>query len=337
MQPLSEKGNNKDDHSSPGQTPGLLPPRRRPATVLDEFSPIPAEVIDSIIAMKSQDVTYRCQDYLGRRRKTNLTGSMDNQQEELLDGCCREKMCEWSYRVCDHFRTNREIVAFSFSFLDRFVDKCSCDRTAFKLAAMTSLYMAVKIFNSKQISIASLAELSRGEFDVKHVSEMERIILETLNWRMNPPTTQSFIQQIYPLLGIEDETVRVALYNMAQFFSEVCIYDYELVTQDRFLIALACILNSIEGLQVAMFDESLSSRFVLHLKSSLGVAIEESSLDVCRERLWLLYDCSVNQSTNGDNRNDKVVAMQTENDSSNTSKHESSQASHSPISVNDHK
>jgi hypothetical protein len=55
--------------------------------------------------------------------------------ESLLDvdESCREKMCEWSYRICDHFNTSREIVAIAFNYLDRFNDVTRCDRTAFKI------------------------------------------------------------------------------------------------------------------------------------------------------------------------------------------------------------
>jgi hypothetical protein len=111
------------------------------------------------------------------QQETSLTTGSSSENSSLLaadgvDVVCREKMCDWSYRVADHFRTDRETVAYSFSFLDRFVDHCCTDRTAYKLAAMTTLYLATKMFNNKIISIASLAELSRGEFDIHHIAEV---------------------------------------------------------------------------------------------------------------------------------------------------------------------
>ena len=66
----------------------------------------------------------------------------ESEESTEVDAVCREKMCEWSYRVCDHFHVPRDMVAISFSYLDRFLDRCQCDRTTFKLAAMTTLYMA---------------------------------------------------------------------------------------------------------------------------------------------------------------------------------------------------
>jgi hypothetical protein len=92
----------------------------------------------------------------------------------------------------------------SFSFLDRFVNLCSCDRSAlFMLAAMTTLYLAAKVNGAHAISIHSLAKLSRDEFEISHISEMETIILQMLQWKLNPPpTAQSFVSAFYNYMPI---------------------------------------------------------------------------------------------------------------------------------------
>ena len=254
--------------------------------------------LDALAIMTSQDSVYKCRDYLGRRkamqsseRSSRCVASFQPCQD-TPDMVCREKMVEWSYRVCDHFHTNREIVAFAFSFLDRFIDRCSCDRTAFKLASMTSLYMAMKVFNSKQISITSLADLSRGEFDVHHISEMEKIILETLDWRLNPPTAQSLIDRLCRLIPLEDEVAVKAIYERSTFLAEICIYDYELVTEERYLIAVACILNAMEGMEEDHLCRTLPLQFIASLRSHLCVDLNPCALEHCQERIWSLYSCS---------------------------------------------
>jgi hypothetical protein len=247
------------------------------------------DALDSLQAMMKQDCSYRTRDYLGRRRKR----SPDNlSPDEAVDAACREKMIEWSYRVSDHFNVSREIVAVSSSFLDRFIDKCCCDRTAFKLASMTSLYVATKILNSKQISLASLAELSRGEFSMEHLAEMERIILQSLDWKMSPPTVQAFIEQLRPLLPVMDEHLVDSVIDHAFFYAELCVYDYSFVTQDRFWIAIACISNALQGIEDAYTAESLHQEFLSIVDNCLPVHIDPLSLEKLQARLWYLYSCS---------------------------------------------
>lgn len=260
------------------------------------------ELEDAVPRMKvllAQSRDYICRDYLGRRRQRLDEESDDSisltDSDDYIDTLCREKMCEWSYRVCEHFHTNREIVAISYSFLDRFVDRCSCDRTAFKLAAMTTLYMATKIYNSKQISIASLADLSRGEFEMAHISEMERIILETLEWRLSPPTAHAILLELQHVFPMEDIENSDRVYARAAFFVELSVYDYTFATEDCSLIAAAALLNAVEAADDTAVSELFRHQLLRFLKDTLHVSFEVDTLENAQGRLWYLYSCSAQE------------------------------------------
>lgn len=94
-----------------------------------------------------------------------------------LNEIWREKICEWSYQVVDHFDYNREIVAISLSYLDRFLATRQVNKKIFQLAAMTTLYLAIKLFETGTLQMTSLIELSRGYFTVEHIAVMEATIL----------------------------------------------------------------------------------------------------------------------------------------------------------------
>lgn len=262
--------------------------------------------IDVLETMLCHGKVYSCRDYIGRRRarKESFASSSSCEKspclddradpDEDIDALCREKMCEWSYRVSEHFRTSREIVAISQTFLDRFVDRCSCDRTAFKLAAMTTLFMATKMFNAKQISIQSLADLSRGEFEESHIAEMERIIIETLDWRLNPPTSQAFINSFHDILMIPqtDETARL-IHQRSSFFAELAVYDYNFVTEEPCIVAVGALLNAFESLEESGLRDDLHVKLVDYiLPCELNFQIKKTKLDRIRARLWYLYSCS---------------------------------------------
>ena len=261
-----------------------------------------SNLVDQVHAMESQDTTfYKCSDYLARRanKKIPLTKEADDDDcpilvdEDIVDAVCREKMCEWSYRVCDHFGTGREVVAVSFSYLDRFMDRCNCDRTAFKLAAMTALYMATKIFNTKKITPRNLVQLSKGEFEERHILEMEMIILKTLSWRLHPPTIQCFIDAFCAALPISDSRVTTCVLQRAVFFGELALYDYNMaVTKEKAMVATACILNAIEGLEPECSPEERQSDFLGVLKTNFGIDFLHDELGTIRHRLWYVYSMS---------------------------------------------
>eukprot|EP00538_Stauroneis_constricta_P008978 CAMPEP_0119565316 /NCGR_PEP_ID=MMETSP1352-20130426/29590_1 /TAXON_ID=265584 /ORGANISM="Stauroneis constricta, Strain CCMP1120" /LENGTH=377 /DNA_ID=CAMNT_0007614195 /DNA_START=316 /DNA_END=1449 /DNA_ORIENTATION=+ len=255
------------------------------------------------VMLRQDRTSYRCEDYLNRRAKHigkrgQAPSCGDRRQaeaapeEDPVDAVCREKMCEWSYRVCDHFHCGREIVAVAFSYLDRFIDRCACDRTAFKLAAMTTLYMATKVINSKQISIKSLSDLSRGEFDTSHIAEMEMIILQTLEWRMHPPTSQAFIENLLGQLGFfsADASLGSIVHQRATFFAEIALYDAAFVSMERSVIAIASILNAMEGIDDSVLSRTQQDEFMRTASGRYGQTYQD--VDYARNRLWYIYSMS---------------------------------------------
>lgn len=183
-------------------------------------------------------------------------------------------------------------MAVSFSYLDRFVDRCNCDRTAFKLAAMTSLYMATKIFNTRKITLRNLVELSRGEFEEHHIIKMEVLILQTLGWSVHPPTIQCFIEPFCAALTIADRSIVDCIRQRAIFFAELALYDYYFVSKEKPIVAVAAILNAIEGLEESSETEARQCSFVALLEKSFEVHLDSEKLESVRHRLWYVYSMS---------------------------------------------
>jgi hypothetical protein len=259
------------------------------------------------VMLAQDDDVYRCSDYLSiaalslssstSSKETSACMEVDKEiaatTHSEIDAVCRERMCEWSLRVSDHFQVPRQTVALSFNFLDRFVEKCQCDRSAFKLTAMTTLYMASKICGSShKITIQSLVELSRGEFEKSHIQEMETIILQTLGWRLNPPTAQCFIDNFYNFLPVPQGPVSTAIYQRATFFAELALYDYAFVAQNRALIALAALTNAMEGLNESAVSSQQQDSFAKVICMTFHLKFTHEDIEAVRNRLWYVYSMS---------------------------------------------
>lgn len=211
-----------------------------------------------------------------------------------IDEYCREQIVEWSFRVVDYFHIDREVVAVSLSFLDRFLATCRCDRTSFKLAATTTLHLAVKLlYPCKLADLGILSDLSRGEFDMKDVCGMESHILHKLSWNLHPPTATAFSALFLDhFFASRVVTISSAdmddIYDVSSFFSELAVCDYFFVLLRSSTVALAAILNSLEG----MFgpDNSLSTDIMM-AAHALQLGTPED-LAAARNRLWELYERS---------------------------------------------
>lgn len=150
------------------------------------------DLIDRLNILLKQDRThYSAEDYLdpsfqqmllqandlasiqGAIPSSSTISSYSSSQSNGINESWREKICEWSYQVVDHFDFSREVVSISISFLDRYLSVRAVDKRLFQLAAMTSLYMTIKIYERGTLSMSSMIDLSRGFFMVEHMSAME--------------------------------------------------------------------------------------------------------------------------------------------------------------------
>ena len=147
---------------------------------------------DRIEVMKKQEEnTYfchghsfqtRCRPYksissLKGNDRTSPVG-IDELEEDL-----RQSLCVWCYRVVDFLKIDREVVTMAFSMLDRFLEHADCDKRHFRLAAITSLYLAVNMMDSSLLSMDDLAYITGDTIKKKHIMKMEILILRVLSWR----------------------------------------------------------------------------------------------------------------------------------------------------------
>lgn len=214
--------------------------------------------------------------------------------DSRIDEFCREQIVEWSFRVVDYFRIDREVVAISLSLLDRFLGVCQCDRSTFKLAATTTLHLAVKVLHPCKLGeLGILSDLSRGEFDMHDVACMERHILKALSWKLHPPTPVAistilldyiFCQHDLNLSNADIDD----LYDISSFFTELALCDYFFVGITPSVVALASLMNALEG----MFGpDNKVSHIILAQAGRLNI-YRQQDLSTASHRLWELYERS---------------------------------------------
>lgn len=160
----------------------------------------------------------------------------------------RRKICQWAFRVVDHFRLDREVVAAGMNIFDRFLieDKsydesmmdtgaCMCpsckrnvDSRTYQLAAMTAIFVAVKLnaqnedeprYSSsfrKHFRLSTFVELSRGQFLEEDICNMERKMLATVRWKVHPPTPVTFLPYILSLMPEREARVPKSYFDLVQ-------------------------------------------------------------------------------------------------------------------------
>jgi hypothetical protein len=130
----------------------------------------------------------------------------------------RQSIVEWMYDIVDSAGMQRDIVAVASYYLDA---TSVSTREEYQLCAMTALQLAMKLYCSSSMSWSSLVRLSRGAFSEDDIRDMENRILESLQWRVHPPTANCFLREYLQLLpeGVDTNSL-YRLEQISRFVTE---------------------------------------------------------------------------------------------------------------------
>jgi hypothetical protein len=183
--------------------------------------------------------------------KTSM--SHRSQVELSLLSSWRNQMHTWICSVVDGLNLEQDIVAVTFSILDRYVaiklkqDRCffaPC-RDKFQLYSMVCLYIAVKVVVPfQELYAESLVEISHGLFTLSDITTTELNVLMVLKWHVNPPTVMTFCD-LY-LKSFSSVTLSRRMFVNCQYMADVALADEFFISKPSSLIALGIICLSIQ-------------------------------------------------------------------------------------------
>ena len=177
-----------------------------------------------------------------------------------------------AFDIIDYWRYDREVVSIMFFYLDRMCamkakqTNCPISNRYFQDFAVASLYLAIKVhgepeyINKHQESIKPpinfFIKVTRGIYSCEDITNMERLILSTLEWHVNPPTMLCFISYLLRFLpnawGSEPVDNRIAntIFEYAKFLTEIAVCDSSFAFQFKSSeIAYAAILCALDAKQ----------------------------------------------------------------------------------------
>jgi|EP00979_Chaetoceros_neogracilis_P003059 hypothetical protein len=200
---------------------------------------------------------YRCSDYLAYAEAMEGMSSLESSTNiEPIDVECRVRMVEWCFQVVDFAKLGRETVNLAMSLLDRYLSVSCADahevilsRQKYQLASMTTLFLAIKMIEKTFVNASVFAELSRGSFTAADILSMETSILEALKWRVNGPTTHSFLRYLINISSKGSASSLATKYSLG----DLCVFQLDLSVGDYFfcakkpsLIAIAALMNAVQ-------------------------------------------------------------------------------------------
>eukprot|EP00816_Leptocylindrus_hargravesii_P005331 CAMPEP_0196818560 /NCGR_PEP_ID=MMETSP1362-20130617/66224_1 /TAXON_ID=163516 /ORGANISM="Leptocylindrus danicus, Strain CCMP1856" /LENGTH=374 /DNA_ID=CAMNT_0042196707 /DNA_START=125 /DNA_END=1249 /DNA_ORIENTATION=- len=212
----------------------------------------------------------------------------------------RSRACHWCFEVVDSMRYQRELVAVALSYMDRYMSKRGTEgltASEYRLTAMTSLYLAIKIYRAEMIGIAMFTDLC-SDVEPEDVERTERDLLHKLNWNLHPPTSVAFARLIIDLLHsanfFKTRRLRDQVALHAYFMTELTMPDYSFAPHEPVNIAMSAVLIALERYSsrictVEAFKGEDWKDVVIGTCGGAINCIDHAAIDQLKERL--LYIC----------------------------------------------
>ena len=246
-----------------------------------------SDVADVMATMRVQEQTaYRVGDYLAESVQIRKHAS------KPVDEDCRIKMCEWCYQVVDFCKFRRETVGIGMSYLDRYLcttkgRQALCNRKEYQLSAMTALYIAIKMHEPLEMETSLLADLSRGCYTEMEFVAMEETMLQALKWRVNGPTPLGFVQHFMALIPHSvHPSVSNAIMDYARYQTELAVSEHAFVSLRPSEIALAAVLNSVEGMDTNLLPLKIQGKFIRNIERFSDMRVDD--VEIIQSNLSLL-------------------------------------------------
>jgi hypothetical protein len=177
------------------------------------------------------------------------SASAKPKQQQPAFGYWRQQMFDWACIVVDKFGMDREVVAMSFSILDRYIAKessgssASITRDDFQLFSMTCLYLVIKITvpYPRKLGVEALVDMSRGFYSSEDIAQTERDVLKALEWHVHPPTAMGFCRLYWSFLPQEPS---IEMQMTCATITDITVADPLFVSHKPSAIGLAAVLHA---------------------------------------------------------------------------------------------
>jgi Cyclin, N-terminal domain len=243
-----------------------------------------SEIVETIQVMLRQEADYSVRNL--RLRNDGLDGT-----NITVNG--RAKMVEWCCRVMSYCNLEIEIVSIAMNYTDRM---CICqpqiltNACKYQLVAMTALYTAAKIHAPEALDPKLVSSLSRGTYTAEEIEEQEKVILASLQWKMNPPTAHSMVRQyvelVRPTLAIEEQEAVVS-FALKQIDKYVCNHYCSSVIRES-VVAYCAFMNALGYLSILTSnDKNVAFRLGYNLSRLINLDIISDDILISKAQIML--------------------------------------------------
>jgi hypothetical protein len=232
--------------------------------------------------MEVETLIRRCRDHVALEKQSSTSPQ---------NFAWREKVAQWFYDVAGHLNESREVAYVAINILDRYISvntsHDTMDKDDYELAAITALFLAVRVAGSTILEVPDLLQMSRVGVQVKDILSKGKNMLQSLTWEHRLITPADFVMaMISNLRPSIDSSTAISILESAIFLVELSVCDQYFIGTAPSKIAFASTLNAIKEHGIC---DAASSQFLERVQEETGLDASSSEIKAMSARLRVVY------------------------------------------------
>ncbi|XP_073059893.1 G2/mitotic-specific cyclin-2-like isoform X2 [Primulina eburnea] len=146
----------------------------------------------------------------------------------------RSILIDWLIEVHHKFELRDETLFLTVNLIDRFLEKQSVVRKKLQLVGLVALLLACKYEEVSVPVVDDLIFISDKAYTRNEIIEMERLMLNTLQFNMSVPTAYVFLKRFLKAAQSDRK-----LETLSFFLIELCLVEYEMLKYPPSFMAAA--------------------------------------------------------------------------------------------------
>ncbi|KAK8987399.1 hypothetical protein V6N11_027151 [Hibiscus sabdariffa] len=151
----------------------------------------------------------------------------------------RAILIDWLIEVHYKFELMEETLFLTINLIDRFLERCTVIRKKLQLVGMTAMLLACKYEEVSVPIVEDFVLISDKAYTRKDVLDMEKLMVNTLQFNMSVPTPYVFMRRFLKAAQSEKK-----LEFLSFFLIELCMVEYETLKFQPSLLAAAAIYTA---------------------------------------------------------------------------------------------
>nr|KJB15960.1 hypothetical protein B456_002G206100 [Gossypium raimondii] len=151
----------------------------------------------------------------------------------------RAILIDWLIEVHYKFDLMEETLLLTINLIDRFLERCTVIRKKLQLVGMTAMLLACKYEEVSVPIVEDFVLISDKAYTRKDVLDMEKLMVNTLQFHMSVPTPYVFMRRFLKAAQSEKK-----LEFLSFFLIELCMVEYEMLKFQPSLLAAAAIYTA---------------------------------------------------------------------------------------------